>query len=110
MKINYQSDRDKKIFTDTKKLNKKYGQLSIQISQRILQLQATVNLGQYLKIGLGKPHFLQDPYKGDIGISISKNYRLIVKPIYPKGFDQSSPNFDLVKEIIIVEVVDYHGK
>ncbi|MEC2077983.1 hypothetical protein [Metabacillus fastidiosus] len=118
MKILYKNERLKKLFNSeiqngipNKKMIKEYGtELAKSLAKRILQLQAAVTLEVYFKMGLGKPHFLEDPYKYNFSVAISKNYRIIVKPIYPDDYDFSKPDLSKIKEVTIMEVVDYHGK
>jgi len=118
VKILYDNERLKKIFMDSlnvndknKKMIKEYGmELSNSISKRMLQIQAVVTLDVYFKMGLGKPHFLERPYKHCFAVSVSKNFRLILRPVYPSDYDFIKPDLSKIKEVTIMEVKDYHGK
>lgn len=95
-----------KILKDPNKIIKKIGlDMAIILKKRLNQLDASNNFQEFLNIGLGKPHPLKGNMKNMYGISITKNYRLVVEPICD-SIDVSS----LMKceKINIKGVGDYH--
>lgn len=73
--------------------------------KRINQLSASTNLGVFVSLGIGNPHLLQGNLYGYYSISISKNFRLIVKPI-ASDFDPKS--LQQCETIMVKGIVDYH--
>lgn len=76
------------------------------LKKRILQMKASNNFAIYLTAGLGKPHLLDGDLSGCYGISITANYRLVVKPITDAYDVKSLSQCDTV---LVKGVVDYHG-
>lgn len=81
-------------------------QMTQVFKKRILQIKASNNFAIYLKTGLGKPHPLDGDLAGCYGISITANYRLVVRPI-TDAYDIES--LSQCKTILVEGVVDYHG-
>ena len=65
----------------------------------------------FLNHGLGKPHSLESSKgtneRGYYGVSLTANYRLIVKP---NCENTNAETLKECKEVIIMGVKDYHGK
>lgn len=102
------SNRDvQKIVKDSQKLQKKVGlEIGRSLKKRLNQLESANNFNEYLtQSALGKPHPLSGNSDDCYGIVITKNYRLIVKPISDK-LDMES-----LKECKIIDmkgVLEYH--
>lgn len=75
------------------------------IHRRFNELKATTNFKEYLNNGIGKPHPLTGDLDNLYGISLNKNYRLIVEPLIG-GLDDDS--LRECKKIDIKGVIDYH--
>ena len=99
MEIEFDNQKTQKIMKDMKLLTAKIGlEMAKTVKLRYNQLEACENFSQYMNIGLGVPHPLNNDLKNYYGIRITGNYRLIVKP-------DTLGN----KKIIIKGVMDYHG-
>ncbi|AXU54319.1 TPA: type II toxin-antitoxin system YoeB family toxin [Clostridioides difficile] len=106
MQIEY-DEKVEKYFSNFDLMRKKIGNdMTKTIKKRINQLMAADTFGIYLSTGLGKPHSLENDLKGFYGVSISKNYRLIIKP---NTDDLSSEYLKVCKLVKIKGVEDYHG-
>lgn len=76
------------------------------LKKRIDALKASNNIGIFMNTGLGKPHHLNGDLRGYIGISLTSNYRLIIKP---KCDSLSADSLKLCNIVIMKGVDDYHG-
>ena len=82
-------------------------ELSVNIKKRINQLKASTTFASYIITGLGKPHILSgNKLKNCYGISLTGNYRLIIKP---KVTDVRAETLATCDTIIVKGVIDYHG-
>lgn len=97
--------RVQKLIRDDRLIKTTGPQLARQIRLRLNQMRSAETFGDYLRIGLGKPHSLSSDKKGKYGTTISGNFRLVYSPVYKQEND--SP--DEVDELIIIGVGDYHG-
>lgn len=106
MQLEINDNRLKKIINDPNKLIKKVGlEMSKKMHQRFNELRASSNFKQYLDNGIGRPHPLTGNLYNLFGISLNKNYRLIVEPLID-GLDVES--LHECKKIEIKGVMDYH--
>ena len=82
MQLEINDNRLKKIINDPNKLIKKVGlEMAKKMHQRFNELRASSNFKQYLDNGIGRPHPLTGNLYNLFGISLNKNYRLIVEPL-----------------------------
>ena len=75
------------------------------VKKRMNEMKAAPDFKKYLDYGLGRPHPLSGDLDNLYGISLNKNYRLIVEPL-TESLDNNG-----LKECNIVNikgVVDYH--
>ncbi len=97
-----------KVIMDAKKLRETVGlEMTRKILQRFNEINSSPNFFHYVEYGLGKPHPLTCNLDKLYGISLNKNYRLVVEPLVEALDDDS------LKECKIVDikgVVDYHGR
>lgn len=106
LKLYVHNKQLQKILDDPNKVIKKIGlDLARKLKQRFNELEACSNFKQYLDNGIGKPHPLVGNLDKLYGISLNKNYRLIIEPITDKLDDDSLKNCN---EINIKGVMDYH--
>ena len=106
MQLEINDNRIKKIINDPNKLIKKVGlEMAKKMHQRFNELRASSNFKQYLDNGIGRPHPLAGNLYNLFGISLNKNYRLIVEPLID-GLDVES--LHECKKIEIKGVMDYH--
>lgn len=71
------------------------------------ELLAAETFQKYLSYGLGRPHPLVGDLKGDYGVSLTGNYRLIFKPV---SSDLSPESLKKCDTVILKGVDDYHGE
>lgn len=107
LQIEYESKKVQRFFEDYDLLRKKIGvEFARSVKKRMDQLRAADTITNYFDTGLGNPHWLQGNLKECISISISGNYRLVVRPkVNCKGNDI----LELCNIIIVKGVEDYHG-
>lgn len=104
MQIQYENNQVEKLLIDCNHLNKKIGSdFTRAYVKRRSQLLASNNLKVFMDLGIGNPHSLHGNLEGYIGISISRNYRLVIKPI------DINEDFENCETIIVKGVCDYHG-
>lgn len=107
VEIDYDNKKVKDLFSDFNKMKKKTDAVfTKQVKKRYDQLLAFETFADYLKSKLGDPHPLEGKKKGDYGITVTKNKRLIVSPVTD---DLSLESLKICKKIIIKGVEDYHG-
>ena len=95
-----------KLLNDSNKLIKKIGiEITRSMKKRFNQLQAADNFKQYLDNGIGKPHPLVGSLDNLYGISLSKNYRLIVEPL-SENLDNES--LKQCNKVNVKGVANYH--
>ncbi|MBP1153295.1 MULTISPECIES: hypothetical protein [unclassified Paenibacillus] len=109
MEIRFENDTQKEFYESEKLLRREYGELARAIARRLVQIKAYESVRQLLNTGLGKPHMLTGEYDKCIAISVSANYRLIIKPEYPEYTDFAKLDLSIVTVVTIMEVTDYHG-
>ena len=81
MQPEIENQKLEKILNDSKKLIKEVGiDMAKMIKRRLNEMKASPNFKAYLDYNIGNPHLLTGNFSGCYGISLSKNYRLIVEP------------------------------
>ena len=109
MIIEYANTKVEKTLTDLAKLQKAIGHdLTKSLKKRLDQLRAMKNIGELMKSGLDRPHFLESGLYGCIGWSVSGNVRLILDAQLEKNEKLNDEILERTK-ILIKGVVDYHG-
>jgi len=110
VEVIYKNDREKSFYQDIKALRKDYGDVMAKlIMRRIAEIESHDSVGQLLDRKIGKAHMLTDDYKHCVGISLTGNYRLIIKPVYDDDTDFSQLKLRTVHIVKVMEVIDYHG-
>lgn len=110
MEVQFKSNKERDFYQDIKALRKDFGDIMAKlIVRRINELEAFDSIGQLMNMKIGKPHFLTGEYIHCIGLSLTGNYRLIVKPLYEENTDFSKLNLDKIFIVRVMEVIDYHG-
>lgn len=80
------------------------------VSQRMDELRAADTLAVIKTIPAARCHELKEDRKGQLAISISKNYRMIFEPAndpLPQN-DSGGLDWTAITIIEIIEVTDYH--
>ena len=106
MQLEINNNKLQKLINDPNKLIKKVGlEMARKIHQRFNELRASSNFKEYLDNGIGKPHPLVGDLDNLFGISLNKNYRLIVEPLSEMLDDVSLRK---CKKVNLKGVADYH--
>lgn len=106
MQVEINNKKVHKILRDSDILIKTVGlEMAKKIKIRLNQLSATNNFKEFLENGIGKPHPLSGNLDGMFGISLNKNYRLLIEPLVDSLDDSTLRS---CKKINIKGVVDYH--
>ena len=111
MHIEYAHRKLEKIFNDATRLKKEYGSEQAQkIQRRLAVLDAAVNLAEVPTDKPDRCHALKGNRSGQFAVDLKHPFRLIFKPkgAMPKQEDGSLDKMQ-VKEIVILQVEDYHG-
>ena len=111
MNILFETDKDKAFYEDFKALRKSYGNdLAKLITRRLNEIDDFDSVGDLLDSGIGKGHYLKNNYRNCIGLSLTGNYRLIIRPLYDEDTDFSQLDNYSLSKVTILKVEDYHGK
>lgn len=106
LQLEIYNDKLQRLINDPNKLIKKVGlEMAKKIHQRFNELRASSNFKEYLDNGIGKPHPLTGNLDNLFGISLNKNYRLIVEPLVDSLDNKSLCE---CKKIDVKGVMDYH--
>lgn len=100
---------DKKVaktFKNHSSIQKAAGKFAKQLKIRLDQLRAAHTYGDFCLLGIGSPHNLNGDLNDCCGISITANFRLIIKPCVDK---LSAGKLAKCDTIIVKGVADYHG-
>jgi plasmid maintenance system killer protein len=105
MEIEYSSKKLKKIFESKKNLTREYNsQIAERLVIMMIDLNSAVSLQDISKMRTYDLHWLKGDRKGEIALTLTKNYRLVVEPIN----DYIIGDFSSVSIINILRVEDYH--
>lgn len=107
MRIFYENKRIEKLYSNLNKLRIEIGpELSKKIKQRLGEFNAAENFGIFLSTRLGNPHPLEGDLDDYYGVTLTKNIRIVVRPIVEtKDLDELLK----CKDLEIGGIVDYHG-
>lgn len=107
MKINYQDQKIRKSLSSEKEANRKYGKsLAEKIFKVIQYLEAAPDLFSVSPAPPIRRHKLEGNYEGHFAVDLTKNIRLIFRPI--DSFMKVSYQLNEIKDIYIVAIEDYH--
>lgn len=101
MKITY-SNLVKKKLKDVGTIQRCYGVLARPIRVVLSMLDAAPNLEMVPSVPPTLRHKLTGDYKGCWGITLKENWRMVIQPLV--GVEPSD-----ITEVIVLDVVDYHG-
>ncbi|MDY0214734.1 MAG: hypothetical protein RBS24_04345 [Bacilli bacterium] len=109
MEIEFDNLKVSKLFSNLSLMEREKGkEITRKIKLRCDQIHAAETFDIYLKNAPGKCHPLKGNRKGQFGVSIDRNKRLVIMPIVENG-DMSEQSLKKCKKIIIKGVIDYHG-
>lgn len=98
MKISYKNNNIKKICTDAKVSDRKYGKkMSEKIQMRIAEIEAIDTIEEMIKYRIGRCHSLVNNRKGQYAVDLMQPYRLV--------FEKHGNEIQIAH---ILEIVDYH--
>ena len=104
MKLSYSTRKLEKILTNERLIKKEYTSFYPKICNRISELRAAVCLNDISNYPPPRRHKLSGNKLDCWGVDISKNFRIIVKPIG----DYNSEDLTSIVEIEVVTLEDYH--
>ncbi len=111
MIIYFKSKKLQKLCNDFKKAQKEFGkEIALKLFQRIQELVAVDTLDELSYLPPARCHMLKGRRKYQFAVDVVHPFRLIFKPNgeIENYIDEGEINKKLIKEIIILEVVDYH--
>ena len=112
MYIKFKSKRLKKQCETYSEACKAWGpERARKVIQRLNEIKAAPTLRDLGHLPPARCHALTGDYKGRYAVNLTHNYRLIFEPIVGSGEAQVSGPLQLsqVREVRILEVIDYHG-
>ncbi|MDP4553572.1 type II toxin-antitoxin system RelE/ParE family toxin [Alkalihalobacillus macyae] len=104
MEIMYASPKLEKILTNPRLIKKNYTAIHTKISNRLSELRAANNLNEIPHVPPPRRHKLSGSHQGCWGVDVSKNFRIILRPI---GNNEESV-LDTIRTIEILAIEDYH--
>lgn len=104
MNISYSSIKLEKILSNQRLIKKTYTSFHKKIENRLSEIKAANNLNEISHIPPPRRHKLDGMYMNCWGIDISKNFRIIVKPV--GNWDEN--DLTSVENIEIIDICDYH--
>ena len=111
MEITFNDNKLAKIINDERKLKRTYGPENARlITRRLDQIKAASTFAEVIQMRIGRCHSLEGNLDGLYALDLDHPDRLIIKPVIARDADKSRVDFSVVKEVIIMEVRDYHGK
>ena len=113
--VEYEDDKVKELFDDLNNVKKSKNlmckaigaELTRAVKKRYNQMIAFSSFQKLQQSKIGKFESLEGDMKGSYSLTVSANYRLIIKP---KTKDQSAESLINCDTFIIEGVIDYHGK
>lgn len=113
MNIYFKTKKTEKNFTEDAKMQKNWGiHITKKLKQRMMEIRASETLEVLCTIPGARCHKLTGKRDNQYAVDLKHPYRLIFEPYHSPmpllsdgGFDKSK-----ITSILIIEVVDYHGK
>lgn len=104
MNIEYANKSMEHILEDEKLIRKHYGFIETKLINRMSDLRIARNLSQVSQLPPPRRHKLTGNWKGCWGIDLSKNHRLVIRPM--GSFELN--NLATITDIKIEAIEDYH--
>lgn len=104
MRIHYKTKKLEKILTNERLIKKHYTAFYEKLCNRLSELRAANNLKEIPNYPPPRRHKLDGYLDNHWGIDISKNFRVIVRPIGTFNIE----NLSTIIEIEIISLEDYH--
>lgn len=104
MKISYANNKLEKILTNERMIRKEYTGIYKKVINRMSEIRAAENLDKIPHVPPPRRHKLEGDYADCWGVNVSKNVRIVLKPI--GDWDES--DITTINEILILSIEDYH--
>lgn len=104
MLIHYKTRKLEKILTNERLIKKNYAAFNKNLCNRLSELRAANNLNEIPNYPPPRRHKLDGSFDNHWGIDISKNFRIIIRPVGEYDIEDLST----VVEIEILSIEDYH--
>ena len=112
MKVYYPNNKLFKACSNTIEGNKRWGKaIADKVRLRITEFEAALSLEDISKLPPARCHELSNNRAGQLSVVLHGNMRLIFMPYHNPVPKQPSGGLDWSKvtEILVLEVIDYHG-
>lgn len=104
MQVSYATTKLEKILTNERMIKKQYTAFYKKIINRMSEIRAANNLDEIPHVPPPRRHKLEGEYNDCWGIDISKNFRILLRPV--GDWDES--DLKTISEIMILSIEDYH--
>ena len=104
MDIEFASTRMEKDLNNRRRIAKKYGHIQTALENRLSELWAADSLGDITSEPPPRRHKLTGDRADCWGVNVSKNWRIVLKPIGEFEYD----DLHTITKIKIVSIEDYH--
>ncbi|MBE0336042.1 plasmid maintenance system killer protein [Paenibacillus sp. 28ISP30-2] len=104
MNISYTSTKLEKVLTNERLIKREYTAFYKKLINRMSELRAANNLDEIPHVPPPNRHKLSGDYNDCWGIDVSKNYRIVLRPIG----DWESTDLKTIRNVEIITVEDYH--
>jgi len=103
--VRFRTRKLEKCFRENREAARKWGVVCGRLYvRRINEIQAAPTMADLFRIPGARCHPLKGPEQGRFAVDLEQPYRLIFEPSSSSGEDPGK-----VTEILIIDVVDYHG-
>ncbi|GEB27495.1 Plasmid maintenance system killer protein [Enterococcus casseliflavus] len=104
MQIHYKTRKLEKVLTNERLIKKNYTAFYEKVCNRLSELRAAKNLEEIPNYPPPRRHKLEGYLENHWGIDISKNFRIIVRPVGKFDIEDLST----IIEIELISLEDYH--
>lgn len=104
MKISYTTKKLEKILTNERLIKKQFTGFYKKITNRMSEIRVANNLDEIPHVPPPRRHKLDGDYNDCWGIDVSKNFRIVLRPIG----DWNESDLKTINEIEILSIEDYH--
>lgn len=104
MKVSFATKKLEKILTNERMIKKYYTEYYQKVTNRMSEIRVANNLDEIPHVPPPRRHKLQGDYNGCWGIDVSRNFRIILRPLG----DWQESDLKTVREVIILSIEDYH--
>lgn len=104
MEIEFAGARMKKDLSNRRRIAKQYGHIHTSLENRLSELWAANSLGDITSEPPPRRHKLTGDRAGCWGINVSKNWRIVLRPIG----DYDPDDLYTITRVKIISIEDYH--